>query len=725
MTGYPRLIRFIGTAVLLAAASGLVPTIASTASQAASTLAVNQAPGSLPRLRLPDDKIVEVYQGNWEHTLLPCRTLPTPAPGTSPHAEPERPWKVDVRGHYPGWYPGVDVKHLAAAYLACEKNLPLVLRAWDLTVGRYLMEDGAVRPMTMYHNPHSVVPEATLDGSIVYYPLRTTANIDLLLLGDMIFRFSQDRAWLERNLAPMRRAAAFLEAWIDEEGLLDSDSYDLDQVYRQIDGVAQASAHLAFRRLATLESIGGHRGRARHANAVADRLAEAANRHFWDPQVGDYAEHLTYHNIARTGQGSDGVLVSSELDSAHGGARAVDGVLGIGIDAFDVKTGAAGSHEWAARHETVGAWIQVSFSSPTRVGKAILVNRTDPQVQPGERFAAGYLEFSDGSRRVPVSFSPLAISRAAVAFSPRTVRWIRFTGTRMQGEVGHHAGLAEFMVLPVDRPYRQVRHGMTDSSLAMVAFGVAGRSRAEQVWRRFQQHEPGFYEVNGLAAPTWVSSEATRYGPGDLNRRAPYKDCVAMGRTWRYDVLMRRRFQDGIGIVRTLGYANTLYDRPSGGGVGLFAERYGLGRFQPGDEAQATIAAYAEYPAVYNAIVVQQALLGLEVEADGTVIVNPCVPRSWYGSRFGADHCGLLHERDFGFTFGPDHVEGWAAGPAGLQRLMIRIPPELDSRRVVVESRGERLPHQQRAGFVKFALPLLNGERVAFDVKAATRTAGR
>lgn len=58
------------------------------------------------------------------------------------HVEPLRPWKVDVRGHYKGWYPGVDVKHVTAAYLACELNLPLVLRAWDLTAGRYLMADG-------------------------------------------------------------------------------------------------------------------------------------------------------------------------------------------------------------------------------------------------------------------------------------------------------------------------------------------------------------------------------------------------------------------------------------------------------------------------------------------------------------------------------------------------------------------------------------------------------
>ena len=93
-----------------------------------------------------------------------------------------------------------------------------------------------------------------MDGQIVYYPLRMTASIDFLLLGDMIFRFSQDREWLRENLPAMRRAALYIEGWIDDAGLLQSHSYDLDQVYRDIDGVAQASACWAFKRLADLES---------------------------------------------------------------------------------------------------------------------------------------------------------------------------------------------------------------------------------------------------------------------------------------------------------------------------------------------------------------------------------------------------------------------------------------------------------------------------------------
>jgi hypothetical protein len=108
----------------------------------------------------------------------------------------------------------------------------------------------------------------------------------------------------------------------------------------------------------------------------------------------------------------------------------------------------------------------------------------------------------------------------------------------------------------------------------------------------------------------------------------------------RYDAQMRRRMDDGKGLVPTLRDANALYDRASGGGAVFFAERYGLGRFQPGDEAQATIPAYAEYPAVYDSMVVQRCLLGLDVDVHGTIHIDPCVPASWYEQGFGQGGCG-------------------------------------------------------------------------------------
>jgi hypothetical protein len=80
-------------------------------------------------------------------------------------------------------------------------------KAWELTSTHYLMKDGGVQPSTMHDNPQNTWPETTVDGSVVDYPLRTTAAIDYLLLGDLIFRYSQDKIWLEKNIPLLRRTA--------------------------------------------------------------------------------------------------------------------------------------------------------------------------------------------------------------------------------------------------------------------------------------------------------------------------------------------------------------------------------------------------------------------------------------------------------------------------------------------------------------------------------------
>lgn len=675
----------------------------------------------VPALDFPDRKINEVYLGNWVNTLLPCQGAePVRAPAGSPHAEPMRPWRVDVFGHYPGWYPGVDVKHMAAAYLACEKNLPLVLKAWELTSSHYLMKDGGVQSSTMRDNPQNTWPETTVDGSVVFYPLRTTAAIDYLLLGDMIFRYSQDKDWLVKNIPLMRRTAAFLEAWMDDEGLLFSDSYDLDQVYREIDGVAQASAYLAMQRLAAMEAVLNEPERQKNTAAVAARLAEAANQHFWDASLGYYVEHLIYNNVARPQRLGSVDAVSSELAPTGSATKAIDGVLGMGVEAFGVTTGGAGKHEWITNNESVGAWMQIKLEQPTRIRKIILHNRTDPQTQLGERFAEGYLEFSDGSPRVDVAFNTLVASRAVVAFAPREVIWVRFTGTKMQGIGGKCAGLAEFIVLPSEETYRKVSHGMTDSSFAMVAFHVADDARAASVWSHFQSHEKAFYEVDGLLAPTWIAEDAASYTDAELNRRAPRKDCVAMARTWRYDALMRHRMRDSDGIFRTLQYACALYDRPSGGGAGYFGERYGLGRFHPGDIAQSSIPQYSEYPAVFNSTIVQQSLLGMDADVTGAIVVTPCVPQAWYDIGFGQKDCGVRHGRNFGFTYHRDRVEGMLTGSAGPQQLRLKLPPDLVGEPLAARSNGQPIPHKLENGFIVLDLDLAAEVKVSFTVMRST-----
>ncbi len=675
-----------------------------------------QAGEEIPILNLPDKKIGEVYRANWINTLKPCTENLQPSDLASPHSEANRPWKVDVNGHYPGWYPGVDVKHQAASYLACGRDLDLVLQAWELTTKHYMMTDGGIKPSTMHNNPQGIWPEATSGDSVVYYPLRIVATIDYIILGDMIFRYSQDRQWLKANLPAMRRARDFLVGWIDDEGLLLSHSYDLDQVYREIDGVAQASAYFAFQRLAALEKLLGNEDESRKAEALSRKLKQGINQHFWDSKRGYFTEHLAYNNIARRDRIGSVMSVSSERSPEYAAAKALDGIVGIGIDAFGVGIGEAGKHEWSAKNETARAWIQIGLKQPTKISTAILVNRTDQKLQAGERFAKGYLEFSDGSARVGVEFNSLNVSRAVVSFSPRTVSWVKFVGTQMQGKEGQHAGLSEFRLLPTDEPYLKFNHGMTDTNFAMVAFDVADDQQALKIWSYFREHESSFYEVNGLFAPTWIAEKTETYGASDLNKRAPYKDCVAMARIWRYDALMRQRMKDGKGVHRTLGYANALFDRPSGGGAGWFAERYGLGRFQPGDEAQATIPKYAGYPAIYNAIIVQEVLLGMNVDVNGVIKISPSVPEDWYDIGFGQEGCGVLHNHKLGFTYNRNRFKGTLSGPQGRKTLSVQLPPGIKSQTCSLLVNDKKAKFRSIGTQVVFTIDLPAGEDVHFSL---------
>lgn len=681
-------------------------------------LAADERP--LPVLHVPDPKIVEVYRGNWENTLKPC-ILP-PSDELVPKdrdSEPQRPWKVDVEGHYPGWYPGVDMKHSAAAYLACQKDLALVLRAWKVTTERYQMPDGAIRAMTMNGNPNSVVPEATAEQRAVYYPLRLTGCIDYLLLGDMIYRFSQDLTWLKENIDHLERTAGYILGWVDDEGLLDSDSYDLDQVYRQIDGVANAAAIDALRRLAKLEGAVGDAKMQEIYEARTLKMSAAVREHFWDPARGYFAEHLTYNNRASARAGG-AVTASAALDAEHPAAKAIDGILGCGFDAFGVGIGVAGKHEWASAGDEK-PWIKVTLKEATQIDKVIVFNRTEPSIGPADRFTTGLLEFSDGAGFVDVDFNALKISRGIVSFPPRTVTWVKFTGLKTEAPGPGHPGLAEFMVMPADGTYVKHTHGMTDTNFAVMGFSIyrPDLSEISSAWKYFKANEPAFYEVNGLAAPTWISEDAASYTEFELNRRAPRKDSVAMGRTWRYDALMRRAMGDGEGLYNTILFANTLYDRPSGGGPGFFAERYGLGRFQPGDESQANVLKYAEYPAVYNSTVVQQCLMGLEVDHAGTIRIAPCVPEAWYAMGVGMENPGLLAARDLGFRCYSDHVSGWVSGAPGPQAFSIALPGGLDPEKCRLYVNGQEMPHEKAAsrGNFRFTVEVPGEGRTEFIVR--------
>ena len=664
---------------------------------------------ALPIIETPDPNLAEVFRGNWENTLEPCKIQ---------HGDPrQRPWRVDVGNRYDRWYCGIDVKYQTRAYLFCEKNLPLVLTGWQHTIHFCRLPNGAIQSTEMEGNPGTVFAFRSKDGAAIAYPLRTSGTIDLPLTGDMIFRFSQDKAWLKENIEHMRGAARWLEGWIDDQGMLESWDYDHDSLMRRgTDGTAQASAHMAFRKLAALEDVLGNGAYRDHWDDVANRLATGATKHLWAPELGYFHEFAETNNIARSDRlGSIG-RASSEQGPDHGAAKAIDGVLGYGCDALRLGAG-AGQSEWVTKDETVGAWLQVNLKTPMAVSRAILYNRQAPRAKTCETFVAGRLDFSDGST-LPVQFNPGLGSRAIVAFESRTVSWIRFTGTKMQGEGKGSAGLAEFEIHPTSEPYLKYTHGMSDVNFALVGYGVADDQQAHSVWECFKAREEAFYTHEGVSCPTWTTERPELYTGKELNSINPDKDRTAFGRMWRHDAWMRKRMRDGEGIYRTIRCANELYRRPSGGGVGFFGERYDLGKFTPGDDGQDSTPKYAEYPAEYNATVVGEALMGVSADVNGTIVVDPTVPEDWYRLGFGIGSPGVLRDRDVAFEYGLRQVAGWVRGKAGKQALRVLLPPE--TKEATVFQDGKEIPHKESGGYSCFALDLVEGQLRTFVVEGAS-----
>lgn len=680
---------------------------------------------ALPTVNTPDPEIREVFEGNWHNTLKPSQ-LPCGAPV-------RRAWMVDLGNRYYAWYAAIDAKYQTRAFLFCEKNLPLVLIGWRFTTERCRLPWGSVIPAVPGEGIDTAIAFRSLDRTVVAYPLRATATIDYLLMADMIFRFSRDRAWLNANIEYLREAARWLEGWIDDRGLLDSEDYEHDSVMRRgTDGTAQASAYLAFRKLAAMEDVLGNTGERDHDAQVTRRLADGAREVLWSKELGYFYEYAETNDIARSDR--LGVIggASSELDPEHAAAKAIDGILGYGSDMRDLCAG-AGQREWVANGETTGAWLQVNLRTPTAINRVILYNRQAVGLRSGEAFAAGRLDFSDGTS-VPVCFGPGVYSRAVVPFTSRTVTWVKFTGGQMQSQTGAgtarsidfggdgppmlgrgSAGLAEFEIHPTAEPYLKHTHGMTDVNFALVGYGVADDAQARSVWRYFKAHEDAFYYYNGVACPTWTAEQPEAYTGAELNAINSNKDRTAFGRIWRHDVWMRKRMGDGEGIYKTITYANAIYRRPSGGGVGFFGERYDLGRFTPGDDGQDSTPKYCEYPAEYDATVVGKILLGASIDEWGVISIDPCVPAAWYKSGFGIEDPGLLESRDLGYHYYSDRIEGWIKGAGGGQTMRVLMPPEV--RQARVRQDGRDIAHRESGRTTGFTLTLRDGVRSTFVVE--------
>ena len=125
------------------------------------------------------------------------------------------------------------------------------------------------------------------------------------------------------------------------------------------------------------------------------------------------------------------VSVSSENTLTNQlGIKAVDGFID-GYPHFP-------DHEWVAKGETAGAWIQLSWSQAYTINKIVLYGR--PNLH--DIITSATLSFSDGSS-IHIDDLPDNGKGYEINFIAKTVEWIKFTVNTV---VGESTGLSEFEV---------------------------------------------------------------------------------------------------------------------------------------------------------------------------------------------------------------------------------------------------------------------------------------
>jgi len=122
-------------------------------------------------------------------------------------------------------------------------------------------------------------------------PLRALASPTYIQNADVIYRWTQDKAWLERQLPSINLAADFLASLTTPEGAVGGAGYYVERPTRiEYDGVAQCHAVDAFGLAADLNEVAGNAEMAKRFRDLADRIKSNFQTRFW---LGDhFAEYI-------------------------------------------------------------------------------------------------------------------------------------------------------------------------------------------------------------------------------------------------------------------------------------------------------------------------------------------------------------------------------------------------------------------------------------------------
>jgi len=200
---------------------------------------------------------------------------------------------ADARGHGNNTtFPGLDWGQSAEALLWLGRTAE-VLASWEYVKG-FQRDDGLI--------PFAILPDlagqtvmaegayalsANARGAVFVHwvpgnPLRTLANVTFLLLADAIYAHTSDRQWLLEQLPWLRRATAWLQGQVTEEGLMPGGGFYVERPTRlEFDGVNQCYSTHALSLAARLFEVVGEARLAASSQETAAKLTRAFRALFW------------------------------------------------------------------------------------------------------------------------------------------------------------------------------------------------------------------------------------------------------------------------------------------------------------------------------------------------------------------------------------------------------------------------------------------------------------
>jgi len=234
-------------------------------------------------------------------------------------------------------------------------------------------------------------------------------------------------------------------------------------------------------------------------------------------------------------------------------------------------------------------------------------------------------------------------------------------------------------------------HGLTDVDWAAIATGTISPSQVSLLWPRIRS-EKGFL-YGGM--PTGISTRPETYEPWEFTYADRY-DLAAMGRVWYLEAWARARMGDAQGLIDGL---HRVCDEGRKNGY-TWRERYQAD--SAGGVRGSGPNTYCEYPA--NLIrIVQEFLLGVDLRADGSIMLAPTVTDEFWRKGFGQTVQWTGRTLSYHMTF--DRIEGtfFSASPF---ILGVRLPAHDGSASLQASIDGRSFVPKQEGDFIIVSLPL-------------------